>query len=104
MKYAKYMILFIMTTMMLSSLSCVSSKECENCKIEKVLDIVVKNDNLYSMQVRFNRCTSKEKREILVKNELMNRYPISQNKIMCIDEYLGKMYNEYRYEIKIKEE
>ena len=56
------------------------------------------------MQVRFNRCTSKEKREILVKNELMNRYPISQNKIMCIDEYLGKMYNEYRYEIKIKEE
>lgn len=89
---------------MLLSSSCFSTKRCERCKIEKVSTIVVKNDNSYSMQVRFNRCTSKEKREILVKNELMNRYPISQNKIMCIDEYLGKMYNEYRYEIKIKEE
>lgn len=90
-----------MTIMMLSLSSCVSTKECENCKIEKVLDIVVKNDNLYSMQVKFNRCTSKEKRETLVKNELINKYPKIKNKTIYVDEYLGKMYNEYRYEISI---
>lgn len=89
---------------MLSSSSCVSTKECENCKIEKVLDIVVKNDNLYSMQIRFNRCTSMEMREALVKNELINKYPTIKNKMIYVDEYLGKMYNEYRYEISIKVE
>ena len=71
MKYLKY-ILFIMNAMMLSSSSCASKKNIENCEIKKVLDVVVKNDNLYSMQVKFSHCASKELREALVKNELMN--------------------------------
>ena len=104
MKYVKYIIIFITTTIMLLSSSCFSTKRCESCKIEKVLIIAVKNDNLYSMQVRFNRCNSKYMRETLVRNELINRYPSIENKIICIDEYLGKRYNEYRYEISIKVE
>jgi hypothetical protein len=43
-------------------------------------------------------------RETLVRNELINRYPSIENKTICIDEYLGKRYNEYRYEISIKVE
>ena len=104
MKYVKYIIIFITTTIMLLSSSCFSTKRCERCKIEKVSTIVVKSDNSYSMQVRFNRCNSKYMRENLVRNELINRYPSIENKTICIDEYLGKRYNEYRYEISIKVE
>jgi hypothetical protein len=91
-----------MTAMMLSSSSCASTKDIENCEIKKVLDVVVKNDNLYSMQIRFNRCTSKELRETLVKNELMNRFPLTKDRTIYVEEYLGKMYNEYRYEVRIE--
>ena len=103
-KYVKDIIIFITTTIMLLSSSCFSTKRCERCKIEKVSTIVVKSDNSYSMQVRFNRCNSKYMRETLVRNELINRYPSIENKTICIDEYLGKRYNEYRYEISIKVE
>ena len=82
MKYVKYIIVFITTTIMLLSSSCFSTKRCERCKIEKVSTIVVKSDNSYSI----------------------NRYPSIENKTICIDEYLGKRYNEYRYEISIKVE
>ena len=83
--------------------SCISVKKCENCIIESVLYLEPKRDNCYSMQVRFNHCLSIEIRKELVKNEIINRYPISQNHTIYINEYLGKKYNEYRYEISVKE-
>lgn len=83
--------------------SCVSKKVCDNCAIESVLYLETKRTNFYSMQVRFNQCFSIEKRKELVKREIVNNYSISQNQTICIDEYLGKKYNEYRYEISIKE-
>ena len=43
-----------------------------------------------------------EKRKELVRDEVIKRHPISKNQTICIDEYLGKKYNEYRYEINIK--
>ena len=101
MKNLKY-ITFIMVVMMLSFSSCISKKGIEKCKIEKVLNVVVKNDNSYVMQVKFNNCVSKELRETLVKNELMNRYPLTKDKTISVEEYLGKLYNEYRYEIQVE--
>ena len=101
MKNLKY-ITFIMVVMMLSFSSCISKKGIEKCKIEKVLNVVVNNDNSYVMQVKFNNCVSRELRETLVKNELMNRYPLTKDKTISVEEYLGKLYNEYRYEIQVE--
>ena len=80
----------------------ISNNRVENCQIEKVLDVVVKNDNLYSMQIKFSHCDSKELRETLIKNELINRFPLTRNRTIHVEEYLGKMYNEYKYEIKVE--
>ena len=80
----------------------ISNKRVENCQIEKVLDVVVKNDNLYFMQIKFSHCDSKELRETLIMNELINRFPLTRNKTINVEEYLGKMYNEYKYEIKVE--
>ena len=101
MKCLKYFTI-IMAAMVLSSSSCASNKNIENCEIKKVLDVVIKNDNLYSMQVKFSHCASKELREALVKNELMNRFPKTKNRAIYVEEFLGKMYNEYRYVIKVE--
>lgn len=101
MKHLKY-ITFIMVAMMLYFSSCTSKKNIKKCTIEKVLDVVEKDDSSYVMQVKFNNCVSKELRETLVKNELMKRYPLTKDRIIHIDENLGKLYNEYRYGIKVE--
>jgi predicted membrane chloride channel (bestrophin family) len=72
----------------------------ENCEIKKVLKATAENNDLYYMQVKFSHCTSKELRENLIKEELRNRFPIIGNRTIYVKEYLGKMYNEYKYEIK----
>ena len=82
--------------------SCVTKKVCEKCTIESVLYFEAKRENFYLMQVRFNHCLSMEKRKELVRDEVIKRHPISQNQTICIDEYPGKKYNEYRYEINVK--
>ncbi len=91
-----------MVAMMLSFSSCASKKNIENCEIKEVLEIVDKNDNSYVMQVKFKNCTSKELRETLVKNELMNRFPLTKDRTIYVEEYVGKLYNEYRYGIKVE--
>jgi hypothetical protein len=73
----------------------------ETCEIKEVLKVVENND-LYYMQVKFNHCASKESRESLIKEELRNRFPLIRNKTIQVEEYLGKMYNEYKYEIKVE--
>ena len=80
----------------------ISNKRVENCQIEKVLDVVVKNDNLYFMHIKFSHCDSKELRETIIMNELINRFPLTRNRTIHVEEYLGKMYNEYKYEIKVE--
>jgi hypothetical protein len=64
---------------------------------------VIENNESYYMQVRFNYCAPRETRESLVKEELINRFPLIRNKIIKVEEYLGKMYNEYKYEIKVEQ-
>ena len=91
-----------MTAMMLSSSSCASTKDIENCSIKKVLKVIAENNDLYYMHVKFSHCASKELRESLIKEELRNRFPIIGNRTVYVEEYLGKMYNEYKYEIKIE--
>lgn len=102
MNYIKH-VFFLMIFISLYFSSCASKKVCENCKIESILYFESKCKNFYSMQVRFNQCLSMEKRKELVKSEMLNKYSMTQNQTICIDEYLGKKYNEYRYEISIKD-
>ncbi|MDR2410569.1 MAG: hypothetical protein LBE13_21000 [Bacteroidales bacterium] len=103
MEYVKY-IIFIMTAMMLSSSSCASTKDIENCAIKKVLKVIAENNDLYYMHVKFSHCASKELRETLLKEEIRSRFPLLHDKTIYVEEYLGKMYNEYKYEIKVKVE
>lgn len=91
-----------MTGIILSSSSCVSRKTMENYKIKKVLEVTVESDELFYMHIKFSHCTSKEVRENLIKKELRNRFPFIRNKKIYVEEYLGKMYDEYKYEIKIE--
>lgn len=91
-----------MVAVLLSSSSCASKKNMENCEIKKVIKVTVANNDLYFMHIQFSNCASKEFREALVKNELMNRFPLNKNRTIYVEEYLGKMYNEYKYEIKVE--
>ena len=93
----------IITFVLLLFSSCVSKKVCENCKIESILYLEAKRHNSYIMQVRFSHCLSNEKRKELVKSEISNKCSISQSQIVCIDEFMGKKYNEYRYVIIIRD-
>jgi len=56
------------------------------------------------MWVKFSHCASKELREALIKEEIRSRFPLLHNKTIYVGEYLGKMYNEYKYEIKVNVE
>ncbi len=83
-------------------LSCITKKNMRNCEIKEILKVTVKSSDLYYMNVRFSHCKFKEYRKILIKNEMTNRFPLVKNKTIYVDEYLGKLYNEYKYEITIK--
>jgi hypothetical protein len=99
-KYQEWLLKF--REKVLSSSSCTSKKGVENCKIKEVLKVTSEKNDSYYMQVKFSNCASKELREILVKEELRNRFPLIGNKTIYMEEHLGKIYNEYKYEIKVK--
>ena len=81
---------------------CISKRNIKNCEIKEVLRAAAENNDLYYMQIKFNYCTSRDLRETLVQNELINRFPLTKNRTIYIKEYLGKIYNEYKYEIKVE--
>ena len=87
--------------MLISNTSCVTTQKNDNCSIEKVLNVVANDDSTYYMEVTFNCCALRNEREARVKKELTNKYPQTKDKTLHINEYLGKMYNEYKYEISI---
>ncbi len=95
----KYLILFITTTILLG---CASNRSIENCKIKKIIEITIKNEKNYYMNVIFFECKSKELREILVKDYIYNKYPSIKNKKIQIMEYLGKLHGQYKYKIIIE--
>ena len=95
-------IMVIMAAIMISIPSCTTNKPLEHCEIKKVSSMIVINDDLYSMKIKFSDRASKETREKLVKEELKSSFPSTQNKTITIREHLGKKYNEYLYTIKVE--
>ena len=77
-------------------------KGIENCDIKEILKVTAENNDSYYMQVKFSHCASKRLREDLIKEELRSRFPLIGNRTVYVSEYLGKMYNEYKYEIKVE--
>ncbi len=100
MKNLKYIVLVFI--LVITSCCSYNKKNMENCEIKKVLRVTNENDNLYYIHVQFSSCSSKKSRENLIKDEMRNRFPSIQNRTIHVEEYLGKMYNEYKYEVKIE--
>lgn len=97
MKYLKY-ILFIT---IIALISCISNKKIEKCKMQKIRKFTSMSKNLYYVDIITN-CRTKQSREELVLEELYNKYPSTKNKKIQIQEVYGKLYNEFKYEIKIE--
>lgn len=95
----KYLVLLIMSYIMMS---CVSNKNSLNCKIKKIIEFTVENEDSYYINVIFYRCESKELREILIQNELFDKYPSTKERKIQVQEYLGKLNNQYKYAIKVE--
>lgn len=91
-----------MNAMMFFPSCCTYGKNMENCEMKEVLKATAESEDSYYMYVKFSHCTSKELRENLIKEELMSRFPLTKGKTIYVKEYLGKMYSEYKYEIKVE--
>lgn len=85
----------------ISSSCCTSKKSMEKCKMKEV-EFTVVNENCYYINIIFCHCTSKELRENLVKKVIVNKFPSINNKEIQVQEYLGKLNNQYKYEVKIE--
>ena len=85
----------------ISSSCCISKESMEKCKMKEV-EFTVVNENCYYINIIFSHCTSKGLRENLVKKVIVNKFPSINNKEIQVQEYLGKLYNQYKYEVKIE--
>ena len=89
-------IMFVMVMIVISSSCCISKESMEKCKMKEVEFTVV------SKNIVFSHYTSKQLRENLVKKLIVYKIPSINNKEIQVQEYLGKLYNQYKYEVKIE--
>ena len=85
----------------ISSSCCTSKKSMEKCKMKEV-EFTVVSKNCYYINIVFSHYTSKQLRENLVKKLIVYKIPSINNKEIQVQEYLGKLYNQYKYEVKIE--
>lgn len=93
-------LLFIALVFLLGA--CASKKGISDCKIKRVLEVKITNDDSYSLEVEFYERGTEESRKDLMKNEIYRRYPSTQNKKIYIREWVGKLYNRFIYRIDIE--
>lgn len=94
-------IMFVMVMIVISSSCCISKESMEKCKMKKV-EFTVVSKNCYYINIVFSHYTSKQLRENLVKKLIVYKIPSINNKEIQVQEYLGKLYNQYKYEVKIE--
>ena len=94
-------IMFVMVMIVISSSCCTSKKSMEKCKMKEV-EFKVVSKNCYYINIVFSHYTSKQLRENLVKKLIVYKIPSINNKEIQVQEYLGKLYNQYKYEVKIE--
>ena len=79
--------------MSIISFSCFSNRGREKCEVKRILSSK-ENNHIYYIHILFNHCISQEER--------IYASSFKNDNVIHIEEYLGKMYNEYKYEIKVK--
>ena len=94
-------IMFVMVMIVISSSCCISKVSMEKCKMKEV-EFTVVSKNCYYINIVFSHYTSKQLRENLVKKLIVYKIPSINNKEIQVQEYLGKLYNQYKYEVKIE--
>ena len=89
--------------MSIFSFSCFSNRGREKREVRRILSSK-ENNHIYYIHILFNHCFSQEERKVLALKEIKLIYASSfkNDNVIHIEEYLGKMYNEYKYEIKVK--
>ena len=93
--------MFVMVMIVISSSCCISKESMEKCKMKEV-EFTVVSKNRYYINIVFSHYTSKQLRENLVKKLIVYKIPSINNKEIQVQEYLGKLYNQYKYEVKIE--
>lgn len=94
-------IMFVMVMIVISSSCFISKESMEKCKMKEV-EFTVVSKNCYYINIVFSHYTSKQLRENLVKKLIVYKIPSINNKEIQVQEYLGKLYNQYKYEVKIE--
>lgn len=95
----KYIILLVT---LMSITSCIANKNMKNCEIKEISEFTVQKDGSYYIKAKFNHCELNVDRENLIKEEMKKRFPTINDKAIFVKEYLGKIYNEYKYEVRIE--
>ena len=93
--------MFVMVMIVISSSCCISKESMEKCKMKEE-EFTVVSKNCYYINIVFSHYTSKQLRENLVKKLIVYKIPSINNKEIQVQEYLGKLYNQYKYEVKIE--
>ena len=94
-------IMFVMVMIVISFSCCISKESMEKCKMKDV-EFTVVSKNCYYINIVFSHYTSKQLRENNVKKLIVYKIPSINNKEIQVQEYLGKLYNQYKYEVKIE--
>ena len=82
--------------------SCNTVQSIPKCEIVKIFQADQLSDDSYFYYVKFKECSTKELRESLLKSDIAHRFSTINGREIQVYEYLGKLYNEYKYEIKIR--
>lgn len=90
----------ILTIVLLSNVS--------KAQMIKLIDFIqVKDDSIsitWSAKVKFYSSEDKDNRLNLVKAELEKNYQIKPDRIIFIEEFMGKKYLTYLYSVKVKKD
>lgn len=94
-------IMLVVAVILISSSCCVFKKSLDECKIKEI-NFTAVNENCYSMNIIFSHSSSKELRMSIAIKKIGNRFPLIRNNEIQVQEYLGELYNQYKYEVKFE--
>lgn len=82
--------------------SCAVVKNLDvNCIAEDLIYLEKESDESYSLKVKYKQSGTYESRCLYIANSLQERFSIEENKLE-IEEFPGKKYNEYLYDVHLK--
>lgn len=89
----------MLAAVILTGCSCLRSGE--GCNIKEIVSETYNNDSVLTIHVIFNGRPDKLQRKQLVNERITKEHPNEVYRISAMEEYNGKMYNNYIYQIKL---